>query len=178
MASNYECSSYKKKNGHIFYSQTGYKYTRNLVRNNNIYLHCELRKSDEKCKGSAKIDVITNELFEMRNHNHELDAYKHVIYKLKDKSKVQSSLSRESLSIVFRDTTRNHPSAIHFSYKNIESAMYRARREVEPPIPVSAVEFTQTISSTILNVNYRHSVMTRLKKLIIMEQYSIQKRWP
>ena len=77
MASNYECSSYKKKNGHIFQSQTGYKYIRNFVRNNNIYLYCALSKSDEKCKGSAKIDVITNELFEMRKHNHELGAYKH-----------------------------------------------------------------------------------------------------
>ena len=43
--------------------------------------------------------------------------------------------------------------------------MYRARREVEPPIPASAVEFTQTISSTILNVNYRHSVMTHIEEI-------------
>ena len=58
---------------------------------------------------------------------------------LKNKCKVESRQSRETLSLVFRDTTRNQPTNTEFSYKNIESAMYHARREVEPPIPANAL---------------------------------------
>ena len=56
--------------------------------------------------------------------------------------------------------------------------MYRARHEDEPPIPVSAIELIQTISSTIFNLNYRHSVMIRIEEIDHVERYSIQKSWP
>ena len=86
----------------------------------------------------------------MHIHNHDINAYKHEIYSLKNRCKVKSRHSRESLSIVFRDTTRTHPAAPYFSYTNIESAMYLARREVEPPIPVSAGEYIKEIPTTFL----------------------------
>ena len=91
----------------------------------------------------------------MHIHNHDINANKQEIYSLKNRCKVESRHSRESLSIVFRDTTRTHPAAPYFSYKNIESAMYRARREVEPPIPVSAGEFIKEILTTFFILNYR-----------------------
>ena len=44
-----------------------------------------------------------------------------------------------------KDVVRDGPSAVHVSYKTLESAMYRARREIEPPIPKGATEFCQLI---------------------------------
>ena len=77
---------------------------------------------------------------------------------LNNKCKVESRQSRETLSLVFRNTTRNQPTSTELSYNNIESSMYRARREVEPPIPANALEFIQTIPSTLFNANYVQSV--------------------
>ena len=71
-----------------------------------------------------------------------------VKYTRKNRCKVESCHSRKSLSIVFRNSTRTHPAAPYFSYKNIENAMYRARREVEPPIPLSAGKFITEIPTT------------------------------
>ena len=58
---------------------------------------------------------------------------------LKNKCKVESRQPRGTLSLVFRNTTRNQSTSTEFLYKNIESSMYRARREVEPPIPANAL---------------------------------------
>ena len=40
-------------------------------------------------------------------HNHDLNSYKTELYSLKNKCKDESRIFRESLSIVFRDTTRS-----------------------------------------------------------------------
>ena len=58
----------------------------------------------------------------------------------------------------FKDTTRNEAAANSLSDKNIETTMYRARREIEPTIPRSAAEFCQQIQSTQYAVCYRGEV--------------------
>ena len=52
----------------------------------------------------------------------------------------------QKLSKVFKDTTRNHQAATLVSYKNLESAMYRSRREIEPTIPRCADEFVSRLN--------------------------------
>ena len=153
-----ESTIYKNKNGRIFHFPNGHKHTQNFTRQNFVYLQCVLRKSKGKCKGSAKIYTLSEECVNLHGHNHEINVYKSELYMLKNKCKVESRQSRGALSLVFRDTTRNQPTSTQFSYKNIESSMYRARREVEPPIPANALEFIQTIPSTLFNANYVQSV--------------------
>ena len=51
---------------------------------------------------------------------------------------------------MFKNVVRNDPSAVHIPYKTLESAMYRARREIEPFIPKCATEFVNLLYHLIL----------------------------
>ena len=53
---------------------------------------------------------------------------------------------------------RDDPAATTLSYRNLESTMYRARREFEPPIPGSPAEFCQMIPSSQFGVHYKSEV--------------------
>ena len=59
---------------------------------------------------------------------------------------------------MFKDVVRDDPYAVHVSYKNLESAMYRARREIEPPIPKGATELCQLIVSSDFGIYYKGEV--------------------
>ena len=71
-----------------------------------------------KFKGCAKINTLSEECVNLLCHNHEINAYKNELYLLKNKCKVELPQSRETLVLVFRDTTRNQHTSTEFSYKN------------------------------------------------------------
>ena len=47
----------------------------------------------------------------------------------------------------FDDITRIDPSACDISFRESESSIYRARRTIEPKIPLTAIEFSDMLSS-------------------------------
>ena len=82
-----ECTRYKNKNGKIFQSPNVYKYRRNFTRQNFVYIQCVPRKSKEKCKGSARINSLTEKFLRLHPHNHDLNSYKTELYSLKISAK-------------------------------------------------------------------------------------------
>ena len=59
---------------------------------------------------------------------------------------------------MFKDVVRDDPSAVHVSYKTLESAMNRARREIEPPIHKGATDCFQLIVSFDFDIYYKGEV--------------------
>ena len=87
-------------------------------------------KIKEKCKGSARINSLTEEFVRLHHINHGLNSYKTELYSLKYKCKDESRISRESLSIVFRDAKGNQAISTEFSYKYLERTAYRGRLNI------------------------------------------------
>ena len=50
--------------------------------------------------------------------------------------------------MVFDDVTRRDPGACHISFPECESSMYRARRMIQPKIPLTANEFIDMLPTT------------------------------
>ena len=66
--------------------------------------------------------------------------------------------SQKNFRHVFDDTTRGYPSAREFTFPECESAMYRARRRLQPKIPSDAVEFCEMLPTACLGKYYQGSV--------------------
>ena len=101
---------------------------------NYIYLKCAIFRSG--CKGTSKLNRTRNLIYRMQIHIHEVLEYKTDVHQLKTKCKtvakqVQSSSSRQ----VFDDVARNNPCARDITFAECESAMYRARKTIQPKVP-------------------------------------------
>ena len=66
--------------------------------------------------------------------------------------------SQANLRKVFDDTTRDDPHACEICFPGCESSMYRARKTVEPGIPLNASEFCDIIPTTQLGKFFKFSV--------------------
>ena len=108
------------------------------------YLRCVLYQNAKSCKGSAKLETHSNTIIPLKAHNHPLTEYRAEAFALKSKCLSAARSSSERLSKVFKQVVRDDPAASSVSYKNLETALYRARREIEPPIPGSAAQFFST----------------------------------
>ena len=67
--------------------------------------------------------------------------------------------SQSNLRKIFDDTTRTDPSALEVSFPEIESSMYRARRMLQPKIPVDASEFCDMLPGTNFGSYFQFSVV-------------------
>ena len=150
----YTCGHYKHKRGIIFTTPDGFKYNRNKVKHGMIYLLCVLYQNAKACKESAKLETHSNTIIPLKAHNHPLSEFRAQDFLLKSKCLSGARSSRDRLSKVFKQIVRVDPNAASVSYKNLETSMYRARREIEPPIPGSPVEFCQLIPSSKLGIHY------------------------
>ena len=159
----YSCNNYKCKRGCIYTTSDGYKYSKIKTYDNLTFLRWFLYRKLNRCKGSAKLNAISNIIEPKHHHNHSISEYHTELYEVKAKCKSAARTSRERLSKVFKDTTRNEAVASLLSYKNIETTMYRARREIEPTIQRSSAEFCQQIQSTQYAVYYRGEVTVGLE---------------
>ena len=73
---------------------------------------------------------------------------------------MEANNSTTSLRAVFNDTPRGEQSAEDISFKSCESIMYRARRETQPKIPKSALEFSTIIKDCLaFNQNFKETVV-------------------
>ena len=91
------------------------------------------------CRATAKLNMSTNLITRMVNHNHTSSEYNSQSYKLKSKCKSIDKSSQENLRKVFDDLTREDPAACEVSFKECESSMYRSRRITQPIIPTTAL---------------------------------------
>ena len=81
----------------------------------------------------------------MCTHNHDVEDYCTERFKLRAKCKTAAKKFTTSLRQLFDETTRYQTSANDISFKSCESIMYRSRRETQPRIPKSALEFSTII---------------------------------
>ena len=117
-----------------------------------------LHRNFIRCHGTAKLDEFTNVIHPNHPHNHQISEYHTELYELKSKCKSAARKSQGRLSKVFRECTRNEPSASLLSYKNLETTMYRSRSEIQLIIPKSATMFCQQLVSTRYAIYYRGAV--------------------
>ena len=142
----YTLDEYKRFMGKVFSTVDGHKYVRSKISEKYIYLKCGLFR--DGCKGTGKLNNETNLITPLHTHNHQFEGYKSHVYQLKTKWKTIAKHSQTNLRKVFDDVTRTDPCAREISFTECESAMYRARRMLQPKIPLSAFEFCGMLSTT------------------------------
>ena len=94
------------------------------------YLRCVLYQNAKACKESAKLETDSNTIIPLKAHKHRLYRYRAKAFALKSRCLSAARSSRDRLSKVFKQVVRDDPAAASVSYKNLETAMYRARREI------------------------------------------------
>ena len=99
-----------------------------------------------------------NTIVPLNPHNHPISHYKADIFDLKSKCISAARSSRDRLSKVFKQVVRDDPAATLVSYKSLEATMYRARREIEPPIPRTPIEFLEMIPLSQFGIYFKGDV--------------------
>ena len=155
---DYTYGPYKHRRGIIFTAPDSFKYNRYKAKPGKTYLQCVLYQNAKACKGSAKLETHSNIIIPLKAHNHPLSEYRTEVFVLKSKCVSAARSSRDRLSKVFKQVVRGDPAAVSISCKNLETAMYRARREIEPHIPGSPAEFCQLIQSSQFGIHYKGEV--------------------
>ena len=139
----YTRGEYKSKRGNVYKTTDGDKYTLSKDSERVSYLKCILFR--EACRSTAKLNKVTNMITLSAPHNHPNDNYHTDKFALRAKCKMAAKSCPTSLRDVFNDTTRHEESALQISFKNCESMMYRARLELQPKIPMCALDFSTII---------------------------------
>ena len=154
----YTLQEYKRSTGKVFTTTDGHKYIKSKITGSYIYLRCVFFKS-MKCKATCKLNRDTNLINPLlAQHNHSDAEYDTHVYELKTKCKTISKSSQSNLRQIFNDVTRNDPSACDISFPQCESSMYRARRKLQPIIPLTASEFCDLLPTTTFGDYYKFSV--------------------
>ena len=115
---------------------------------NVMFMRCVLHRNSTRCHETAIQKEFSNEIEPNHPHNHPTSEYHTDLYELKSKCKLAAKTSQGRLSKVFRECTRSEPAASLLSYVNLETSMYRSRREIEPKIQKSAAIFCDQIMFT------------------------------
>ena len=154
---DYTLQEYKRREGKVFTTSDGHKYTRSKITEKYFCLKCALfRQSD--CKGTSRLNRETDLITPLAQHHHSTEDYQSDIFGLRTKCKTLAKHTQTNLRKVFDDATRTDPSAHDISFAECEAAMYRARRTLQPKIPQSASEFSEMLSSTHLGIYNKFSV--------------------
>ena len=142
----YTIEEYKRTSGNIFCTPDGNKYIQSKHMEKHIYLKCAIFRTG--CRATSRLNRETNLITPLKNHDHSVDLYKTQVYQLKTKCKSVAKNSQTNLRMVFDDVTRRDPGACHISFPECESSMYRARRMIQPKIPLTANEFIDMLTTT------------------------------
>ena len=122
-----------------------------------FYLKCELFRT-HGCKGTGRSNRETDLITPLNQHNHPVEDYQTKVFELKTKCKNSAISTQINIRKVFDDTTRMDPSACNISFRECESSMYRARRTIEPKIPLTAIEFSDMLSTTSFGDHHKFTV--------------------
>ena len=158
----YKVEEFKRITGRIYGTSDGHKYFQSKIMEKYIYLRCALFKS-ARCKATAKLNRESNMIFPLNPHNHNVDEYNSDVHKLKNKCKKVAKHSQSNLRKIFDDTTRSDPSACEVSFTEIESSMYRARRMLQPKIPLTASEFCDMLPGTNFGITSNFRLHVEIK---------------
>ena len=142
----YTIDEYKRSFGKVFTSYDEHKYIQSKPTDKYIFLKCAIFRTG--CKGSSRINRETNLITPLRDHNHTVNDYMSEIFKLKSNCKSTAKSSQSNLRKVFDDTTRTDPHTCDISFPECASSMYRARRKIQPKIPLTADEFCEMLPTT------------------------------
>ena len=123
------------------------------------------------CKGTSKLNYETNLITPLKGH-HDVAEYKSEVYDLKTKCKTIAKNSQTNLRKVFDDTTRDSPFACEISFPQCELTMYRARKTLEPKIPLNASEFSDMIHTTTFGKYFKFSVTSGDNTGIVVGRHS------
>ena len=145
----YELDTYKHIRGKIYTTTDDHKYLKYKVKENKAYMKCVLFRKG--CRATAKLNMSTNLITPMVNHNHTSSEYHSESYRLKSKCKSIAKSSQDNLRKVFDDVTREDPATCEVSFKECESSMYRSRRITQPIIPNTAFEFRKCYQPHLLD---------------------------
>ena len=132
--------------GRVYTTTDENKYIKSQIILGHIYLRCVLFRSG--CKGTGRLNIETNLIAQLKQHNHNIEAYQTDIYQIKTRCKTIVKITQINLRKVFIDVTRNDPSACDISFRECESSLYRARRTLQPKIPHTAEEFCEPVPTT------------------------------
>ena len=182
----YTLQEYKRREGKVFTTSDGHKYTRSKITEKYIYLKCALFRQSG-CKGTSRLNRETDLITPLTQHHHSNEDYQSNIFDLKTKCKILAKHTQTNLRKVFDDATRTDPSAHDISFAECEAAMYRARKTLQPKIPQSAYEFSEMLSSTHLGIYNKFNVtcggqtgvifFSDLMKTFMAEVTNIQFDW-
>ena len=111
------------------------------------------------CKGTSRINLETDVITRLNQHNHGIEDYNTDVYELKTECKNNTKNSKRNIRKVFDDRTRMDPHACEISFRECESAMYRARRTIQPIIPLNAQEFSDMLSTTSYGEHHHKSTV-------------------
>ena len=106
-------------------------------------------------KGTGRLNRVTDLITPLSPHNHNTEEYRLDVFDLKTKCKKTAMHSQTNLRNVLDDTTRGDPSAREVTFPECESAIYRARRRLQPKIRSDAVEFCEMIPTASLGKYYK-----------------------
>ena len=152
----YTLSSYRRLVGKVYTTSDGHKFINSKISEKYIYLKCAIFRTG--CKGTGRLNRVTDLITPLSPHNHNTEEYRSDVFDLKTKCKEIAMHSQTNLRHVFYDTTRGEPSAREVTFPECESAMYRARRRLQPKIPSDAVEFCEMLPTASLGKYYQGSV--------------------
>ena len=147
---------YKRSLGKVITTADGHNYVHSKMTEDYIYLKCAIFRTG--CKGTSKLNRLRSLITPMKQHNHSVEDYKIDVFRLKTKCKTIAKQSQTNLRKVFDDATRNDPYAADISFVECESSMYRARRTLQPKIPLTATEFCDMLVTSSFAVNFKFSV--------------------
>ena len=124
---------------------------------NKTYLRCVLTKKG--CKGTSILNNESNLVTPKSPHNHMAEEYNSEVHELRAKCKKMAQRKQGSLRKIFDDTTRNSLYASVISFYEVESSMYRARRRMQPKIPLTADEFSQVLPGSSFDQHHKFTVL-------------------
>ena len=97
------------------------------------------------CKSTGRLNRETDLITPLSQHDHNIGEYRSDVFNLKRKCKKTAIYSQTNLWHVFDDTTRCDPCACEVTFPGCESAMYRARKKLQPKVPSDSVEFCEML---------------------------------
>ena len=132
------------------YISDGFTYFRTKSNEKNIYLKCVsyFNKSGQRCTASAKIDVASDRLIQLKPHNHQVPTQENNVTKFKEivKNRVREN-PHLSARTIFNDVSQENPEAArHVSYKMIESTLQKIKLSVRPTNPSTIEEYVEKLS--------------------------------
>ena len=99
----YTLQEYKRREGKVFTTSDGHKYTRSKITEKYLYLKCAIFRQSG-CKGTNRLNRETDLITPLTQHHHNNEDYQSNIFDLKTKCKILAKHTQTNLRKVFDDS--------------------------------------------------------------------------